>query len=62
MGRNQENVKKAKKQGYKKTLNQLKNWNLKFDKLILENPLMIYLLMINQCFLKDWYSKIDKII
>ena len=52
MGRNQENVKKAKKQGYKKTLNQLKNWNLKFDKLILENPHMIYLLMINQCFLK----------
>ena len=63
MGRNQENVKKAKKQGYKKTLNQLKNWNLKFDKLIFGKP--SYDLFIDDksmFFKKDWYSKIDKII
>ena len=34
MGRNNENAIKAKKQGYKRTFNQLKSWKLKFDKLI----------------------------
>ena len=30
MGRNKENVAKAKKQGYKMTRNQLKKWNVKY--------------------------------
>ena len=38
MGRNKDNVKKAKKEGYKFTLNQLAKWNVKFDKLILGKP------------------------
>ena len=63
MGRNKENIKKAKKHGYKKTLNQLKNWNLEFDKLIFGKP--SYDLFIDDksmFFKKDWYSKIDKIV
>ena len=35
MGRNNENVNKAKAQGYKMTVNQLKKWNLKYHKLIM---------------------------
>ena len=38
MGRNNDNINAAKKQGYKKTYNQLKKWNLKFHKLILGKP------------------------
>lgn len=38
MGRNKDNVKKAEKEGYKFTLNQLAKWNVKFDKLILGKP------------------------
>ena len=38
MGRNSENTKKVYKMGYKKTLNQLKKWNLKFNHLILGKP------------------------
>lgn len=38
MGRNNDNIHKAKKQGYKKTFNQLKKWNLKFHKLIMGKP------------------------
>jgi hypothetical protein len=33
MGRNKENIKKAKAQGYKKNLKQLKNWGLNFHEL-----------------------------
>ena len=38
MGRNQENVKKAKKQGYKKTFKSIKKLELKIDKLIFGKP------------------------
>jgi hypothetical protein len=38
MGRNKENILLAKKQGYKLTLNQLKKWGLKFNKLIFGKP------------------------
>ena len=38
MGRNKENISKAKKQGYKFTKNQLKKWNLKYNKLIMGKP------------------------
>ena len=38
MGRNNENVKKAKGEGYNFTYKQLKKWNLKFHKLIFGKP------------------------
>lgn len=38
MGRNNESVIKAKKQGYNFTRNQLIRWNVKFDKLIFGKP------------------------
>tara|TARA_B100002019_G_C20801263_1_gene371365 strand:+ start:187 stop:534 length:348 start_codon:yes stop_codon:yes gene_type:complete len=38
MGRNNDNINAAKRQGYKKTYNQLKKWNLKFHKLLLGKP------------------------
>jgi len=38
MGRNNENILLAKKQGYKFTFDQLKKWGLKFDKLIFGKP------------------------
>ena len=50
MGRCKENVNCAKKRGYKFTKKQLAKWNLKYSKLIFENPLTIYTLTINQFF------------
>ena len=38
MGRNKDNALKAKKQGYIKTKAQLKNWGLKFHKLLMGKP------------------------
>ena len=38
MGRNKDQVSKAKKQGYIFTKNQLKKWNLKYDKLFFGKP------------------------
>lgn len=38
MGRNNENISKAKKQGFKLTLNQLRKWDIKFHKLIMGKP------------------------
>ena len=38
MGRNNENILKAKKQGFKQTQNQLKKWKLKYHKLIFGKP------------------------
>jgi hypothetical protein len=38
MGRNNDVAKLAKKQGYIHTLKQLKNWNLKFNKLLFGKP------------------------
>jgi len=38
MGRNLDNLKKAHIEGYEKTYEQLKNWNLKFHKLVLGKP------------------------
>ena len=38
MGRNNDNVKKARKQGYKFTKMQLDSWGLKYSKLILGKP------------------------
>ena len=44
MGRNNENIKKAKKQGYKFTFRQLKKWNLKFHTLIFGKPTFDFLI------------------
>ena len=38
MGRNKDQISKAKKQGYIFTKNQLKKWNLKYDKLFFGKP------------------------
>ncbi len=38
MGRNNDNAKKARKQGYKFTKKQLDSWGLKYSKLILGKP------------------------
>ena len=38
MGRNDDNISLANKQGYDKTLRQLKKWNLKFHKLFISKP------------------------
>ena len=38
MGRNKDSVHKAKLQGYKKTFNQLKKWDLQFHKLLMGKP------------------------
>ena len=61
MGRNKESTIKAKKQGYKRTLNQLKNWKLKFNKLIFGKP--SYDLFIDDksiFFKKNWHKSIRK--
>ena len=38
MGRNKDNVRKAKIQGYKQTFNQLQKWGLQFHKLLMGKP------------------------
>jgi hypothetical protein len=38
MGRNNDNIKAARKEGYTMTLEQLKSWDLKFHKLIFGKP------------------------
>ena len=38
MGRTKENSSEAKKKGYLLTINQLKNWGLKFNKLMMGKP------------------------
>ena len=61
MGRNNENISKAKKQGFKQTQNQLKKWKLKYHKLIFGKPsfdLLVDDKTIN--FDKNWVKKIDK--
>ena len=59
MGRNNDNIKLAKKQGYKKTLLQLKRWNLKFHKLIIGKPSFdIFVDDKSIGFTKDWTYKI----
>lgn len=60
MGRNKDNVLKAKKQGYKFTKSQLKKWQLKYHKLILGKPSFDYYIDDKSIFYnKDW-SKILK--
>ena len=46
MGRNNDNVRKAKKQGYNLTKKQLKKWNVNYHKLIFGKQDLVFLLMI----------------
>jgi hypothetical protein len=59
MGRNKENILLAKKQGYKFTLNQLKKWGLKFNKLIFGKPSFDLVVDDRSIFFKkSWFKKI----
>tara|TARA_E500000178_G_scaffold335984_1_gene373481 strand:- start:45 stop:380 length:336 start_codon:yes stop_codon:yes gene_type:complete len=59
MGRNNDNIVLAKRQGYKKTFNQLKSWNLKFHKLIFGKPTFdLFIDDKSFGFKKNWKDKI----
>lgn len=61
MGRNNENKKLAKKQGYKFTKNQLKKWKVTYDELIFGKPSYdIFVDDKNLFFKKDWSKEILK--
>jgi len=61
MGRNNENKELAKKQGYEFTKNQLKQWKVSYDELILGKPSYdIFVDDKNLSFSKDWSKKILK--
>ena len=61
MGRNKENIIKAKKQRYKITLKQLKKWDVKYHKLIFGKPSFDLYIDDKALFFKDnWYKFIDK--
>ena len=61
MGRNKENIIKAKKQGYKMTMKQLKKWKVKYHKLIFGKPSFDLFFDDKTLFFKDnWYKFIDK--
>tara|TARA_B110000305_G_C18956046_1_gene410545 strand:+ start:126 stop:497 length:372 start_codon:yes stop_codon:yes gene_type:complete len=63
MGRNNENANKAKKNGYKLTINQLKKWNIKFHILIMGKPSFdIYIDDKAFGFDKNWQEKFKKMI
>jgi hypothetical protein len=61
MGRSKENVRLAKKRGYKNTLEQLKKWNLKFHELKFGKP--TYDVIVDDKsfdFKENWYLKFKK--
>ena len=59
MGRNNDNIYKAKKQAYKITLSQLKKWNIKYDKLIFGKPSFdIYIDDKSFFYNKNWATKL----
>ena len=61
MGRNKDNIKKAHKQGYKKTLLQLKKWGLKFHELRMGKPSFdVFLDDKNFLFKKNWQKPFKK--
>lgn len=60
MGRNNDNVNKSIKMGYKLTQNQLKKWKVKYHRLIMGKP--SYDLFVddkNFGFNKNWHKKIE---
>ena len=59
MGRNKDNIKLAKKQGYKTTYAQLKKWKIKFHQLIIGKPSFdIFVDDKAFGFKKNWINKI----
>ena len=61
MGRNNDNSRKAKKQGYKKTFNQLNKWGLKFDKLNFGKPSYdVFVDDKNFSYKNDWFKDFKK--
>ncbi len=61
MGRNNDDIKKAKLQGYKKTLKQLKKWNLKFHELRFGKPSYDFYLDDKHVFFKkNWHLYFKK--
>ena len=63
MGRNNDNVSKANKQGYEFTKKQLKKWNVKYSKLILGKPSYdFYIDDKNLGFSKNWVVDLKKIL
>ena len=61
MGRNNENVLKAKKQGFKMTSKQLKKWKLKYHKLLFGKPSFdLFIDDKSIYFKKNWYKDINK--
>lgn len=62
MGRNKENVKLAKNQGYDFTKAQLRNWGLKSHKLIFGKPSYDFIIDDKSIFFKkNWFKKIKLI-
>jgi len=62
MGRNNQNIIKAKKQGYKFTQNQLKKWGVKYNKIIFGKP--SYDIFVDDKaygFKKNWIQDLKKI-
>ena len=61
MGRNNENISKAKRQGYLSTKKQLKLWKLKYHDLIFGKP-SYDIFIDDKCygFNKNWINKIQK--
>ncbi len=58
MGRNKDQISKAKKQGYNFTKNQLKKWNLKYDRLIFGKPSFDLFIDDKSIFFKKNWSKL----
>ena len=61
MGRNNDNISKAKKKGYKLTLNQLRKWKLNYHKLIFGKPSFdLYIDDKSLFYKKNWISAFRK--
>ena len=61
MGRNKDNISKAKKQAAKITLHQLKKWQVNYDKLIFGKPSFdIYIDDKSFFYDKNWSKKLKK--
>ena len=61
MGRNNDNIKKAKAQGYSQTLKQLNNWGLNFHQLKFGKPSYDFFLDDKNIFFKkNWHSYFKK--
>ena len=60
MGRNNENVKKAKDQGYDKTYKQLKSWGLNFHKLKFGKPSFDFYVDDKNIFLKKLHQNFKR--